>query len=128
MRWSIAGTGCWLLVAGCWLLVTGRTLQQLATSNQQPATSNQQQQPLEREPRRDLHRPRIACETRDRAERRRGRRIAVRQAEVDGVEHVEDVPAQRDPESRVRANRPLYREVQILEARAVEAIALLVAE
>src|SRR6185295_3559168 len=82
----------------------------------------------EREARRDLHDPGVARQARDRSEGRRIADVAVRQPEVDGVEDVEDVPAQRGGEALPEVDAPLDRQVDVLEARAGEPVAQLVAE
>src|SRR5215831_4598428 len=82
----------------------------------------------EREPDGDLHRARIARQTRDRPERRRAADVAVRQPEIDRVEDVEDVPPESRAEAWAEAHQPLHREIHVLESRPGQAVALLVAE
>ena len=54
--------------------------------------------------------------------------VAVRQAEVDGVEHVEDVPPQRRREALTETDLALQRQIEVLEARTGQPVAQLVAE
>src|SRR5439155_24967870 len=82
----------------------------------------------ESEPRRYLHDARIARQARDRPERCSVADVAVRQAEIDGVEHVEDVPSQRRRQALIEADVALEREVEVLETRTGEPVAQLVAE
>src|SRR5437899_9256691 len=83
---------------------------------------------LEDESKRDLHDARIARQARDRAERRGIADVPVRQAEVDRVEHVEDVPAQRGRQFLAKAEVPLQGQIEVLEPRTAEPVAELIAE
>src|SRR5262245_65057540 len=105
-------------------MVQGSNPERERTLNPEPGI----RQVLEGEARRYLHDARIARQARDRAERRGVADIAVRQAEIDRVEYVEDVPAERRREALTETDVPLEREIEVLEPRPGEAIAQLVAE
>src|SRR5689334_2181699 len=83
---------------------------------------------LEREADSDLHDPWIARQAGNGAERGRVADVAIRQAVVDGVEQIEDVPPQRRRRLLVEADLTLDGEIEILEPGPGEAIAQLVAE
>src|SRR5262245_9220021 len=75
---------------------------------------------LERQPQRELHRPRVPREGGDGRERRRVGGVAVGQAQVGAVEDVEDVPAQLGAHARAEAQPAREGEVQALPARPAQ--------
>src|SRR3954454_12213795 len=83
---------------------------------------------LERQAQRQLHRARIARQARDRPERRRRGDVLVRDPEVDGVEQIEDVPAQVRRDAAAQPDLPLDGHVEVLESGSVELIAPFVPE
>src|SRR5262245_8275230 len=83
---------------------------------------------LEEYAQRQLHLPRVAAERGDGADRRRVRQVAVGQAVVDVVEHVEDVPAEHRAHALADADALREGEVEALPARPTQHVARLVAE